>query len=154
MRAMGSGSGRFRSATAGDGGDDGDLVARLERGLGALEKADVFLVDVEVDEAADLTAIVNEALLEARVLLLEVLDEAAHGVGGRLHLRLALGERAERRRNSYEYRHGMSPCFRLRRRLWISGRPAPGRTRPATGGWSRPRKGGHRRRRVSLARFL
>src|SRR5262249_56922208 len=98
-----------RSAPAGDGRDDGDLVARLQRGLGALKEAYVFLVHVEVDEAAHLASLVQQALLEPWILLLQILDEVAHGVGGRLHLGLVTGEGAERGRNSHEHGHVASP---------------------------------------------
>src|SRR5215470_127384 len=141
---------RLPSPASGDGRDDRDLIAGLERGLGALQEADVFLVDVEVDEAAHLPAIVHETLFEPGILLLEIVDQPPHRIGGGLHLGLPLRQGAERCRNSHEHGHITSPWLaRLRRRLWISSQPAPGRTRPATGGWSRPRTGDRRRHRAS-----
>src|SRR5713101_2469537 len=76
------------SASSGYGRNDGDLVARLELRLRALEEADVLLVDVEVDEAAHLAAFVHETFL---------------------HLGLSLRQRTERRGNSYEHCHWHSP---------------------------------------------
>jgi hypothetical protein len=44
--------------SAGDGGDEHDLIAILE-GVGfATEEADVFVVDVDIDEAAQLAGFV------------------------------------------------------------------------------------------------
>src|SRR5687768_4596907 len=44
-----------------DGRDDGDLVALLEGRGRALQEPDVFLVDVDVDEAAKLAAVLDQA---------------------------------------------------------------------------------------------
>src|SRR5260370_928680 len=89
-----------------DGRHDGDLVALLERRGGALQEPDVFLVDVDVDEAAQLAAVLDQALLEAGELALERLDQVGDGGGVGLDLGRALGEGAQRGRNANENGHG------------------------------------------------
>src|SRR5712692_11584900 len=84
---------------------DGDLVALLQRGLGALEEPDVLLVDVDIDEAPDLPAVLHQPLLEARVLALEVQDYVVHGVARGLDLGRALGHAAKRRWDSNHNGH-------------------------------------------------
>src|SRR5207247_5985983 len=51
--------------------DDADRVARCNRRLLFLQVADVFVVDVDVDEAAQLPLIVVEMRLQSRVLARE-----------------------------------------------------------------------------------
>src|SRR5882757_3487428 len=51
---------RHYGLAAGDGGDDADFVAVLERGLAVLEEANVLLVDVDVDEAANLAFFIDQ----------------------------------------------------------------------------------------------
>src|SRR5688500_20324159 len=74
------------SAASGDGGHDGDDVGVLERGLLAFEEADVLLVDVDVDEAAELPAVVDEPLLEPGELALEGGDHVVYRLAGGPHL--------------------------------------------------------------------
>src|SRR6266849_8456787 len=102
-----------------DRGDDGDVIAGLERRLVALEEANVLLVDVDVDEAAHLAALVHEALLEAGELRLQALDQAGDGVGLAFDLGLALRQRAQWRGDADEHGHGFSPSRRLSRRPLI-----------------------------------
>ena len=64
---------------AGDRGDDGDFVAFVEGGVEALEEADVFAVDEEVDEAAEFAAFVDEAFAHAGVGAFELFDEGGEG---------------------------------------------------------------------------
>src|SRR6266852_3690164 len=120
-RAMGSvpGAPAPGSPPSRDGGDDGDVIAGLEHRLVALEEADVLLVDIEVDEAAHLAALVHEALLEPGELLLQALDQAGDGVGLAFDLGLALRQRAQRRGDADEHGHGLSPSGRLSRRPLI-----------------------------------
>src|SRR5256885_15743013 len=58
--------------TSRNGGHDRHRVAVLEGGLLAVHEADVFLVHVDVDEAAQLAALVHPPLLEPGGLALEV----------------------------------------------------------------------------------
>src|SRR5262249_33497942 len=55
---------------------DRHLVAVLQRRLLGLEEADVLLVDVDIDEAAQLTRLVEQAVLQTWVLALDVADQA------------------------------------------------------------------------------
>ena len=54
--------------------DDAHFVGGFEGRAEGVEEADVFAVHVDVDEAADLTLLVADALLDAGVLLLEAID--------------------------------------------------------------------------------
>src|SRR5947208_4935844 len=65
---------RARSTAPGDGGDDRDLVAVLERGLLGLEEPNVLLVHVDVDEAPQLARLVHEPFFHSGELALQVLD--------------------------------------------------------------------------------
>src|SRR6478609_2039869 len=62
-----------RSASS-DCREDDDLVAVLELGLEATDEADVLVVDVDVDEAAQV-AVLEQAVLDAGVVGLEVVDQ-------------------------------------------------------------------------------
>src|SRR5882672_24936 len=53
-----------RLASAGDGGDEEDAVAFLEGAGFAAEKADVFFVEVDVEELADLALVVADVARE------------------------------------------------------------------------------------------
>src|SRR2546422_11750648 len=83
--------------TSRDGGHDRHRAAVLEGGLLAGHEADVFLGHVDVDEAAQLAALVHQPLLEARELALEGGADAVHraALGG--HLSVALRALAQRR---------------------------------------------------------
>src|SRR5512146_2865476 len=102
--------GRSRPA-AGDRRHDGHLVPLLERGLLALEEPDVLLVDVDVDEAADLTALLHEAVPHAGILTLQISDQVGDGVGRHLDLGRALGHRPQGGGNAHENSHPESPCI-------------------------------------------
>src|SRR4051794_19142054 len=71
---------RSPTSAAGDGGQDDDLVAVGNRCLEAAEEADVLVVDVDVDEAAQVHGAVlglDEPVLDAGVVRLEVVDQGA-----------------------------------------------------------------------------
>src|SRR5579863_3120297 len=70
------------AASAGDGGNDQHLVALLEAVLLISEKADVFFVDIEVDEAADLAVFSAQVLAEGGKAAFDLGDELGQ-VGGR-----------------------------------------------------------------------
>ena len=55
-----------RASASGDGGQHDDDVAVADRRAQALEEADVLVVDVDVDEAAQVLAL-DQAVLDARV---------------------------------------------------------------------------------------
>ena len=64
------------SCATGDGGDEHDLVSILE-GVGfATEKADVFVVDVDVDEAAELAVFAPDLRGERGEGLIDVGEQA------------------------------------------------------------------------------
>src|SRR5262245_62820330 len=90
------------SVASGDGRDDRHLVAGLQRGLLAVEEADVLFVDVDVNEAPQLSGLVHQAVSEPRELAFEVVDEGAHGVGRGLDLGVALGNRARSEEHTSE----------------------------------------------------
>src|SRR4051794_11772101 len=60
-------------STSGDGGDDAQFVAVLERRLQVVEVADVLVVEVDVDEAAHL-AVLEQPAGDAGVLGAEVVE--------------------------------------------------------------------------------
>src|SRR3712207_3872786 len=64
-----------RSAAAGDRREDGDRVAVLDLGVERTGEAHVLVVDVDVHEAVQLALLGDEAVLQARVLGVEVVDE-------------------------------------------------------------------------------
>src|SRR6476661_1147726 len=81
-RAMGS--------AAGDGREDGDRVAVLDLGVERTGEPDVLVVDVDVHEAVQLALVGDEAVLQAGVLAVEVVDERRM-VGIRTSMAMACG---------------------------------------------------------------
>jgi len=79
------------SAAAGDRWDQHDFVAILE-GVGlAAEEADVFVVDVDIDETAELAGLVLDLGGERGKVLVDVGDEAGQVRGFAGELFLAVG---------------------------------------------------------------
>src|SRR5947208_16806898 len=68
------------SAAPGDGGNDRDLVAVLERGLLRLEEPDVLLVDGDIDESPQLAGLVHESFLQHRELARQLAHHALNPV--------------------------------------------------------------------------
>src|SRR5262245_52670718 len=62
-------------SASGHGGDDADLVAVLDGRLQAVEIADVFVIDIDIDEAAHL-AILEDAADDAGVFLAQIVEQA------------------------------------------------------------------------------
>jgi hypothetical protein len=60
------------SAAACDGGDYQHLVPILEAVFLIAEEADIFFVDIEVDEAANLAVLAAEVLAESRESALDI----------------------------------------------------------------------------------
>src|SRR5271154_6845184 len=82
-------------AAAGDGGDEHDLVAVLE-GVGfAAEEADVFVVDVDVNEAAELSVVAFDLRGERGESLVDVGQEAGEVAGGGVEVLAAIGVAGE-----------------------------------------------------------
>src|SRR6478609_2967578 len=66
-----------QSTTPGDGWNDADLFAVLELGLQTVQKANVLIADVEIDEASH-AFVIHEPFLHARVGGFETVDQVAH----------------------------------------------------------------------------
>ena len=74
-----AGRSRGRADAAGDRRDDAQRVAGLHRRLLAIEVADVFVVQVDVDEAAQLALVVVEVLLQPFVSRRQLSEQLADG---------------------------------------------------------------------------
>ena len=86
---------RAWAGAAGDGGDDGECIGRLGGGgLFFREVADVFIVQVEVDEGAELAVVREEVALELGVRAGELVEGGGDGGRVDLHRGLLCGERA------------------------------------------------------------
>src|ERR1700716_2778957 len=73
-----------------DGGDEHDLVAILE-GVGlAAEEADVFVVNVDVDEAAELAVFAFDLRGESRECLVDIGQKASEILSGGVELFAAI----------------------------------------------------------------
>src|SRR5690606_34782481 len=84
-----------RSSTAGDGGHDAELVAGLDLRVQPVEEPDVLVAEIQVHEAAH-ALLVEQAILDAGVVLLERLDHGSDGFAGRRDLLFSSGEATER----------------------------------------------------------
>src|SRR3546814_8603858 len=66
--------GGCRTSSAGDCGQDDDLITVIEGGLAATDEANVLVVDVDVDEATQVAAPflgVEETIADSRLVLLD-----------------------------------------------------------------------------------
>src|SRR5829696_898179 len=112
-----------RSA-AGDGGQDRDRVAVLDLGVQRTGEAHVLVVDVDVDEAVQLALLGHEAVLQAGVLGVEVVDERTEGRATALDGLVAAGVRAQDGRDPDLDGHGV----RFSSKAGMSGRCAQQRS--------------------------
>jgi hypothetical protein len=89
---------RGRLAAAGDRRDEHDFVAVLEDVGLAAEKADVFVVDVDVDEAAELAGVVLDLGGERGERAVDLGDQAGQvgGVAGQLLLAIGVPDEGGR----------------------------------------------------------
>jgi len=87
--------GRLGSAAAGDGGDQKDAVAFFEAAGFAAEEANVFLVEVDVEELADLAAVVADVAGELWELRGERVQSFGDRGGATVNLGRAVGEAAK-----------------------------------------------------------
>jgi hypothetical protein len=78
-------------AAAGDGRDEHDLIALLEAIRLAAQEADVLVIDVDVDEAAQLSGLVLDLGGEGRKVLVDIGDERREIGGVRGELLLPVG---------------------------------------------------------------
>src|SRR5919201_3200806 len=87
--------------------DDGEVVAVLERGLQPGAETDIFVVPVDVDELAQLTPVVVEALLEAWVLLIQLVERLRDIVGVHFDDGCTASELAQRAGDANFNRHAV-----------------------------------------------
>src|SRR5260370_36821503 len=83
-----------RLAAAGDGGDEKDAVAFLEGAGFAAKKADVFFVEVDVEELADLALIVADVAPEIGEAGGKLVEGIGDGGRATVYVRGAVGEAA------------------------------------------------------------
>src|SRR6185369_91870 len=67
-----------------NGGDDADFVTVFQSGLLVLQKANIFFVDVHVDEPPHRAGFVHQPFFDAGVTGLQLADGFTHGAGGDL----------------------------------------------------------------------
>jgi hypothetical protein len=88
-----------QSASACNRRDEENAIALLESAGFPAQEADVFLVEVDVEELADLTLVVADVAVESREAGSELVEGFRDGGGTTVDLRRALGEAAERGRD-------------------------------------------------------
>src|SRR5437879_3265677 len=102
---------RIRSGLAapGDGGDQKDAIAFLQGAGFAAEEADVFFVEVDVEELADLALVVADVAAELGEAGSKLVEGVGDGGRATVHFRRTVGEAAEGRGNFDGYGHPISP---------------------------------------------
>src|SRR5882757_2595079 len=103
----------MRSATAGDGGNQKHPVALLERAGFAAKEADVFFVEVDVEELADLALVVADVARELGIAGRKLIQCVGDRRCATVHSWGAFGEATEGRRDFDGYRHSRSPLQTL-----------------------------------------
>src|ERR1700735_510919 len=93
---------------AGDRGDEEDAVAFFQRARLAAEEADVFFVEVDVEELADLAGLVADVLGEVREASGQLGEGCRYGGAGTVDFWGAVGEAAECGGNFDCYAHHFS----------------------------------------------
>src|SRR5579863_866264 len=99
------------SATAGDGGDDADGVAVFGGSSLFREVTDVFVVDVDIDEAAQLSIFGEEVLAQIAELRCESAEGFANGAGADFGGVALARVNPERRWNHYFHCHLLRSKF-------------------------------------------
>src|SRR5947199_3454012 len=94
-----------------DRGDDGQDVAVLGRGLQVVEIADVFIVEIDVDEATHL-AVLEDSAHDVRELDAQCVEHLLDGGAGQIDRRLAVGVLPHRLRDLNFHWHEGSLSFR------------------------------------------
>ena len=95
---------------AGNGRDDADHVTVLERGALLLQVPDVIVVDVDVDEVAQLAIVAVQMSLQLAMLRRQRGQDVADGRTVRLDSILLSGVRTQGRRDQDSVGHINSPC--------------------------------------------
>src|SRR5690606_23945259 len=113
-------------SAAGDRRNDRHAGPVRGRGPEALLEAHVVVVDVDVDEAAQLALVVQDAGGDARVVLLQVLDDLGEGRPLGVHLGLSTRVGAQDGRDADGHTHAR-PASRKESRLgrMVAVRPVP-----------------------------
>src|SRR5215217_804526 len=97
-------------SSPGDGRNNADRVARGHRRLLSLQVPDIFVVQIDVDEAAQLALLVVQMRLETGMFFCEVGQQLADRGTGRLDGVLLIGVRTKRCRNqNSRCRHSAFP---------------------------------------------
>ena len=100
-----------RKVAAGDGGHDAHHVTFLHRGPVFLQIADILVVDIDVDEVADLPLLVQQVWLELGKMTDQSVDHLAHGIAGQFHLVPIAREMPQRHRQEHLQSHFSSSRF-------------------------------------------
>src|SRR6266481_8263579 len=82
-------------AAAGDGGNEEDAIAFFEGAGFAAEEADVFFVEIDIEELADLALIVADVAREIGEARSELVESFGDRGGGTVHFGRAVREAAE-----------------------------------------------------------
>src|SRR5258708_6824561 len=98
------------SRSSSNRGNQEDTIAFFESAGFAAEEADVFLVEVDVQELADLALIVANVAAEIGEAGSKLVEGIGDGGRATVHFRRAVGEAAEGRGNFDGYWHCNSPC--------------------------------------------
>src|SRR5438552_2313168 len=98
------------SRSSSNRGNQEDTIAFLEGAGFAAEEADVFLVEVDIEELADLALIVADVAAEIGKAGSEFVEGVGDGGRATVHSRRAVGEATEGRGNFDGYGHANSPC--------------------------------------------
>src|SRR5580700_4754856 len=94
-----------RGRAAGYGGDDANCVAVFGRRVFFCQITDVFVVDVDVDEAAKLAVFGKQVFAQIAELRGQVTESFADGRGGEFGGVALAGVDSQRRWDHYFYRH-------------------------------------------------
>jgi hypothetical protein len=58
-----------------DGGHDADFITRFHGSLGFFQKTDIFVIQKDINESADVILFVTDALFQTGVIVLQTIDE-------------------------------------------------------------------------------
>src|SRR5215217_7224191 len=89
---------------------DGDLIAILQGGVLPFEKPDVFFVHIDVDESAQFSGLIAQAIFQARMRTIERLDHVGNAAWLCLDFALPLGQWTKRSRNA-NFNHASPPIL-------------------------------------------
>jgi hypothetical protein len=90
---------------SGNGRNDAYFITWFDGCLGVLKKPNVFIVHEDVYEPANVILFIANALFQARVTMLKVVDQVPDGSAFDLNDFLVLGQFAKRGGNTDWYRH-------------------------------------------------